>query len=98
MDEQRALNRIPCLLDATCETFEGTPPTLISCPATAMNLTGTGVCLAVGRQFQQGAMLFVKLPDPTKTFWCGRSARVIHRKTLPAHVLLGCQFTAPLTE
>jgi hypothetical protein len=98
MDEQRAFTRIPFQLDATCETLEGTPPALVCCPATVMNLASTGVCLAVSRQFQQGAMLFLKLPDPTKTFWCGRSARVIHTNTHPSHLLVGCQFTAPLTE
>ena len=64
-----------------------------------MNLSITGVSLAVARQFHQGTMLFLKLPDPTKTFWCGRSARIRHTRMLPPnHFLLGCEFTAPLTE
>src|SRR5260370_27977644 len=98
MDEQRAWSRVPCQLGATCETFEGIPPILASYPATVMNLSSTGVCLAVSEQFQQGSMLFLKLPDPTKAFWCGRSACVVHTKALPTHLLLVCQFAAPLTE
>jgi len=98
MNENRKLSRFPCNLEATGETIEGTPPAHISSPVTVMNLSTSGVCLAVSRQFQQGAVLFLKLPNPNKTYWCGRSARVIHTQSLPAKLLLGCQFTAPITE
>jgi PilZ domain len=101
MDERKELRagrRISCRLEAICETFEGTPPSLICCPATVMDLSIVGVSLVISRQFQQGTMLFLKLPDPTATFWCGRSARVIHTKTLSTNVLIGCEFTAPLTD
>jgi hypothetical protein len=80
MDEQRELRRIPSQLEAICETIEGTPPKLTSFPASVVNLASTGAGLAVAEQFQQGALLFIKLPDPTKSFWCGRSARVVHTK------------------
>jgi len=43
-------------------------------------------------------VLFLKLPNPNKTYWCGRSAHVIHTQALPAKLLLGCQFTIPITE
>jgi len=98
VNENRKLSRFPCNLEATCETIEGTPPAHISSPVTVMNLSTSGVCLAVSRQFQQGAVLFLKLANPNKTYWCGRSARVIHTQSLPAKLLLGCQFTVPITE
>ena len=98
MNENRKLCRFPCNLEATCETIEGTPPAHISSPVTVLNLSTSGVCLAVSRQFQQGAVLFLKLPNPNKTYWCGRSARVMHTQSLPAKLLLGCQFTVPITE
>jgi len=63
-----------------------------------MNLSTSGVCLAVSRQFQQGAVLFLKLSNPSKTYWCGRSVCVIHTQALSAKVLLGCQFTVPIPE
>jgi hypothetical protein len=98
MDEQRELRRIPSQLDAICETIEGIPPKLTSFPASVVNLACNGAGLAVTGQFQQGAMLFIKLPDPTKSFWCGRSARVIHTKRQANQLLVGCQFTAKLTD
>jgi PilZ domain len=101
MDERKELRggrRIPCRLEAICETIEGTPPALICCPATVMDLSIAGVSLVISRQFLEGTMLFLKLPDPTATFWCGRSARVIHTKKLSTNVLIGCEFTAPLTD
>ncbi len=98
MNEDRELRRFPCNLEATCETIEGTPPAHVSSPVTVMNLSTSGVCLAVSRQFQQGAVLFLKLPNPIKTYWCGRSARVMHTQSLPCKLLLGCQFSVPITE
>ncbi len=101
MDEQldqRRGHRVPCSLAATCETFEGSPPLLVSCSATVVSLSIVGATLAVSREFQHKAMLFLKIPDPTKTFWCGRSARVIHTQDAPNHFLAGCEFTAPLIE
>lgn len=97
MDELRELRRIPCHLDGICETIEGLPPTILACPARVVNLSISGACLSVDRQFPHGTMLFLKLPDPTKAFWCGRSAHVVHTKTRSPNVLLGCHFTAPLT-
>jgi PilZ domain len=96
--EQRRARRVQCSLEATCETFEGSPPALVSCPATVVSLSMVGATLAVSRQFQHKAMLFLKIPDPTKTFWCGRSARVVHTQSAPNHFLTGCEFTAPLIE
>ncbi|HWY88311.1 MAG TPA: PilZ domain-containing protein [Gemmataceae bacterium] len=101
MDEQRDRRkepRIACHLEATCETIEGTPPTVIHSPGIVTTLSYFGAGLTVSRQFQEGSMLFLKLPDPNRVFWCGRSARVAHAKALFTNLLLGCEFTAPLTD
>jgi hypothetical protein len=63
-----------------------------------MNLSRFGASLTISRKFQQGSVLFLKLPDPSRVFWCGRSARVIHAKALFTNLFLGCEFTAPLTD
>ena len=96
MNDQREFRRVPCQLDAICETIEGTPPVIASFPGSVLNLSCLGAGLAVSRQFRHTAPLFLKISDPTKTFWCGRSARVIH--TFQAPLLLGCQFTARLSD
>ena len=96
--ERRKEPRIACHLEAICETIEGTPPTVIACPASVTSLSSFGAGITISRQFQQGAMLFLKLPDPNRLFWCGRSARVVHSKAIFTNLVLGCEFTAPLTD
>jgi len=101
MDEQRDRRketRIACHLEATCETIEGTPPTVIRCPAVVQSLSYFGAGLTVSRQYQEGSMLFLKMPDPNRVFWCGRLTRVVHAKALFTNLLLGGEFTAPLTD
>jgi hypothetical protein len=96
--ERRRERRIACCLEATCETIEGSTPTLVSCHACVRNISRYGANMTISRQFSRGCTLFLKLADPSRIFWCGRSARVIHANALFTDLLLGCEFTAPLTN
>jgi hypothetical protein len=98
ISERRRGRRIACSVEATCETLEGTPPSLISCPTTILNLSRFGASLTISRKVQQGSTLFLKLPDPRRVFWCGRSARAVRATALFTNLLVGCEFTAPLTD
>jgi hypothetical protein len=97
--ERRVWPRFSCYLEALCEIVEGSPPTTICCPATVMNLSLYGTSLAVSRQFETGTTLFVKVPNTTKAFWCGRLSQIMYTRRLPPnHWLLGCKFNTPLGD
>jgi hypothetical protein len=97
--ERRSGRRVSCYLEATCEVMEGSPPSLLARVVTVMNLSLTGASLATFHYREPGTKLYLKMPNPSGNFWCGRLATVVYTKTLPpTHWLLGCQFSAPLGE
>jgi hypothetical protein len=64
-----------------------------------MNLSLHGAGVAVSRQFERGTKLFLKVPNTTKAFWCGRLSQVTYVRRLPPnHWLLGCKFSTPLGD
>jgi hypothetical protein len=97
--ERRISPRHSCYLEATCEIPEGSPPATVCCPATVMNLSLHGASVAVSRQFERGTTLFLKVPNTTKAFWCGRLSQVAYvRRLPPSHWMLGCKFNTPLGD
>jgi hypothetical protein len=77
--------------------IEGVPPATVCFPATVMNLSLHGATLAAADELHAGTTLFLKIPNSTKAFWCGRLSQVMYTRRLPpSHWWLGCQFNTPL--
>ncbi len=97
-NERRSGHRVPCSLEGFCEIVEGPNMSPASLAVRVLDLSLTGVSLAVPQQLRHGMMMYLTLVNTTQSFRCGRLTRVVRSKQIAGSWQVGCQFAAPLGE
>jgi len=95
--ERRAWVRYPCDLDSSCRPVVAA----LNRPWTAKvrNLSSGGICLALDRRFEPGALLTIEVQRTTTASSFSFVAKVIHvSRDDSGGWLLGCAFRSPLSE
>jgi hypothetical protein len=95
--ERRRAPRYSTDLPATCRPLAGREGA--SWEARVVNISRSGIGLALPRRFEPGALLTVELEDPRRTVSRSILARVIHARPHAEHGwLLGCAFSGELDD
>jgi hypothetical protein len=95
--ERRRAPRYPCDLQTTCRPLAGRDGA--SWAARVVNISRSGIGLAVSRRFEPGALLTVELEDPRRTVSRSVLARVVHARPHADYGwLLGCAFSGELDD
>jgi serine/threonine protein kinase len=95
--EARTEERFPAECDTSCHPLQRSPDR--SWPGKVVNISRNGVCLKLGRRFEPGVLLRVKLEGKKGTRRQSVVARVMWvRQDAEKNWRLGCRFDQPLGE
>jgi len=95
--ERRSAGRVRCDLETTCQPITG--PVAMSWPARAVEISTSGIALVLGRRFEPGAMLTVRLTSADDHATRMLFLRVVHvARQVAGTWRLGCAFVSELTE
>jgi hypothetical protein len=95
--ERRAWVRYPCDLDSSCRPVVAAPNR--RWPARVRNVSSGGICVALDRRFEPGALLTIEVQAGGIGAAFTFVAKVIHvTKEESGNWLLGCAFRSQLSE
>jgi hypothetical protein len=97
--ECRVRERIPCDLPSSCQPLAARAGGDFLWPATARDLSASGIGLVLTRCFEPGNVLLIEFPGAASAAPASVLARVVHATALPHGLwLVGCAFPRPLPD
>jgi hypothetical protein len=95
--ERRAWPRFPCAVPASCDPLAARYDRDVSWPGTLRDVSARGVGLVLGRRFEPGTALAIKLPAADASPPCTLLVRVVHVQAQDGNRwLLGCALVGEL--